>query len=70
MRNIDIKWVMTADPATIGPDDHIETACSRLEAGDIHHLPSSRTANSSVSSRRRTCSNSISSRTASRVPWT
>lgn len=39
MRNIDIKWVMTADPATIGPDDHIETACSRLEVGDIHHLP-------------------------------
>ena len=37
MRNIDIKWVMT-NPATIGPDDHIETACSRLEAGDIHHL--------------------------------
>ena len=39
MRDIDIKWVMTADPVTISPDDHIETAHRRLGAGDIHHLP-------------------------------
>ena len=39
MRDLPINRVMTADPATVAPDDSVAMARSLLEADDMHHLP-------------------------------
>jgi len=39
MRDIEIRRIMTEQPATVAPGDSLDMARERLEAGDLHHLP-------------------------------